>query len=100
MPPQPRPATAGPSPRLRELRDIVRAVLGLDDDTAVIIRQFTYTEPGHPPLETVVTVLPMDGDARRWTLHRPTDRITEHDLRAALLHHRPNRPEPCCRPAV
>ncbi|MFB7109451.1 hypothetical protein [Streptomyces sp. NPDC056291] len=90
MPPQLRPASASPSPRLRGLRDTVRAVLGLDDDTAVVIRQFTYTEPGHPPLETVVTVLPMDGEAHRWTLHRPADQITEHDLRAALLHHRRN----------
>lgn len=90
MPPQPRSATAGLSPRLRTLRDTVRVILGLDDDTAVVIRQFTYTEPGRPPLETVVTVLPMDGEAHRWTLHRPADHITEHDLRAALLHHRRN----------
>ncbi|PJM92507.1 hypothetical protein [Streptomyces sp. CB01373] len=84
MPPQPHPATSGLCPHLRELRDGVRALLSLDDDTAVIIRQFTYTEPGHPPLETVVTVLAMDGEAHRWTLHRPADQITEHDLRAAL----------------
>ncbi|MFJ2737955.1 hypothetical protein [Streptomyces sp. NPDC087317] len=90
MPPQLPPATAGLSSRLRELRDTVRVVLGLDDDTAVVIRQFAYTEPGRPPLETVVAVLPMDGDAHRWTVHRPADHITEHDLRAALLHHRRN----------
>ncbi|MFF9128335.1 hypothetical protein ACF09J_34680 [Streptomyces sp. NPDC014889] len=90
MPPQPRPATVGLSPHLRELRDTVRALLGLDDDTAVIIRQFTYTEPGRPPLETVVAVLSMDGEAHRWTLHRPADRITENDLRAVLLPHRRN----------
>ncbi|MFE9173314.1 hypothetical protein ACFYNZ_28260 [Streptomyces kebangsaanensis] len=90
MPPQPRPATTRPSPHLRELRDTVRTLLGLDDDTAVIIRQFAYTEPGRPPLETVVAVLSMDGDARHWTLHLPADQITEHDLRATLLHHRPN----------
>ncbi|WP_073946350.1 hypothetical protein [Streptomyces kebangsaanensis] len=90
MPLQPRPATTRPSPHLRELRDTVRALLGLDDDTAVIIRQFAYTEPGRPPLETVVAVLSMDGEAHRWTLHLPADQITEHDLRATLLHHRPN----------
>ncbi|WEO98965.1 hypothetical protein A6P39_035730 [Streptomyces sp. FXJ1.172] len=63
----------------------MRALLGLDDDTAVLIRQLACTEPGCPPLETVVVVLPMEGDARRWTLHRPADQITEDDLRAALL---------------
>ncbi|MGW3177456.1 hypothetical protein [Streptomyces sp. NPDC001153] len=63
----------------------MRALLDLDDDTAVLIRQLACTEPGCPPLETVVVVLPMEGDARRWTLHRPADQIIEDDLRAALL---------------
>ncbi|MEU2736103.1 hypothetical protein ABZ656_11880 [Streptomyces sp. NPDC007095] len=63
----------------------MRTLLGLDDDTAVMIRQLACTEPGCPPLETVVAVLPMDGAARRWTLRRPADQITEDDLRAGLL---------------
>ncbi|MEU2625292.1 hypothetical protein ABZ642_45665 [Streptomyces sp. NPDC007157] len=90
MSPQPQPATTGPGPHLRRLRDSVRALLGLDDDTAVVIRQFQYTEPGRPPRKTVVAVLPMDGEAHRWTLHRPPDEITERVLRAALLPHPPN----------
>jgi hypothetical protein len=76
---------AAPSPHLRELKETVRTLLDLDDDTAVMIRQLACTEPGCPPLETVVAVLPMDGNARRWTLHRPTDEITEDDLKAVLL---------------
>ncbi|MFF7754144.1 hypothetical protein ACFZCP_34020 [Streptomyces sp. NPDC007971] len=63
----------------------MRALLGLDDDTAVLIRQLACTEPGCPPLETVVVVLPMEGAARRWTLHRPADQITGDDLRTTLL---------------
>jgi hypothetical protein len=71
---EPRPGIAWPSPRLRELTDAVRILLGLDDDTAVVIRQFSRGERGCPPLETVVEVLPMDGGVRRWTLHRPPTR--------------------------
>ncbi|WP_247197363.1 hypothetical protein [Streptomyces sp. GESEQ-35] len=67
------------------MKETVRTLLGLDDDTAVMIRQLACTEPGCPPLETVVAVLPMNGPARRWTLHRPTEQITEDDLRTALL---------------
>lgn len=89
MPPQPHPATDGPSPRPRGLSERVRALLGLDDDTAVVIREFRYTEPGRPPRRTVVAVLPMDGEAHRWTLHRPPDQITDQALRAALLHQPP-----------
>ncbi|MFI5972199.1 hypothetical protein [Streptomyces sp. NPDC051452] len=87
---EPRPGIAWPSPLLRELRDAVRALLGLDEDTAVIIRQLIRGEAGHPPLETVVKVLPMDSEARRWTLHRPAEQITVSELRATLLHHRPS----------
>ncbi|MER5663455.1 hypothetical protein [Streptomyces mirabilis] len=90
MPLGSRPGPAGPSPQLRELKETVRALLGLDDDTAVMIRQLACTEPGCPPLETVVAVLPMDGEARRWTLHRPADQITEDDLRTVLLTAQPN----------
>ncbi|MGP4085196.1 hypothetical protein [Streptomyces sp. KR55] len=77
------PAT--PSPHLRELKETVRTLLALDEDTAVMIRQLACTEPGCPPLETVVAVLPMNGKARRWTLHQPTDDVTEDDLKAVLL---------------
>ncbi|MFF8592200.1 hypothetical protein ACF061_12260 [Streptomyces sp. NPDC015220] len=87
---EPRPGIAWPSPQLRELKDAVRALLGLDDDTAVMIRQLVCGEVGHPPLETVVEVLPMDGGSHRWRLHRPAEQITEIELRAALLHHRPS----------
>jgi hypothetical protein len=62
----------------------VRQSLDLGDDTAVMIRQLACTEPGCPPIETVVAVLPMDGPARRWTLHRPVDQISSDDLRALL----------------
>ncbi|MEU6592316.1 hypothetical protein ABZ923_24325 [Streptomyces sp. NPDC046881] len=86
---QPRPGIAWPSPRLRELNHAVRALLGLDDDTAVVIRQLVRGKAGHPPLRTVVSVLPMDGEPHRWVLHRPAEQITEHELRAALLGHGP-----------
>lgn len=75
----------GQSPQLRELRQSVRRLLGLDDDTAVVIRQLACAEPGCPPLETVIAVLPMNGQAHRWTLHTTAEEITEDDLRTALL---------------
>ncbi|MCK7628055.1 hypothetical protein MUU72_34050 [Streptomyces sp. RS10V-4] len=64
-----------------ELKEAVRRLLGLDEDTSVVIRQLACTEPGCPPLETVIAVLPMDGPGRRWTLHRPAAQVTEDDLR-------------------
>ncbi|WP_411129992.1 hypothetical protein [Streptomyces sp. x-19] len=74
-----------PGPKLRELKETVRTLLGLDDDTAVVVRQLTCTEPGCPPLETVIAVLPMDAPARRWTLHHPAEQITDEHLKTTLL---------------
>jgi hypothetical protein len=74
----------GRSPRLGELKQTVRRLLGLDDDTTVMVRQLTCTEPGCPPLETVIAVLPMNGPARRWTLHRSAEQVTEDDLRTLI----------------
>ncbi|WP_413804699.1 hypothetical protein [Streptomyces sp. OE57] len=86
-------ARPGPSPQLRRLRQSVRRLLGLDEDTAVVIRQLACAVPGCPPLETVIAVLPMTGRARRWTLHTTAEEITEDDLRAALLAHDPKESE-------
>ncbi|MET8771569.1 hypothetical protein [Streptomyces sp. NPDC004658] len=93
---QPRPGIAWPSPRLRELNNAVRALLDLDDDTAVVIRQLIRGQAGRSRPETVVAVLPMEGEPRRWVLHRSAEQITEHELRAALLGHGPRRPAPVC----
>ncbi|WP_237330993.1 hypothetical protein [Streptomyces sp. BA2] len=60
-------------------------MLTLDEDTAVMIRQLACAEPGCPPVETVIAVLPMDGPSRRWTLHHSAEQISYDDLRAALL---------------
>jgi hypothetical protein len=71
-------------PQLSALKQAVRHLLGVDDDTTVMVQQLTCAEPGCPPLETVIAVLPPDGPARRWTLHRPAEQVTEDDLRALL----------------
>jgi hypothetical protein len=76
------------STNLSGLKESVRRSLGLDDETSVLIRQLACTEPGCPPIETVVAVLPMDGPVRRWTLHCPVDEITPDEL-CALLHRSP-----------
>jgi hypothetical protein len=62
----------------------VRRLLDLGPDrydTALVVQQLTRTEPGCPPLETVIAVPPSDGPARRWTPHRPADQVTKDDLR-------------------
>ncbi|MGW4070503.1 hypothetical protein [Nocardia grenadensis] len=73
-----------PREALRRVKDAVRSQLVLDDDTAVVVRQLDCREPGCPPVETVIAVLPAGGPARRWTAHRPVAEITEDDVRDLL----------------
>ncbi|MGW2373482.1 hypothetical protein [Kitasatospora sp. NPDC001683] len=88
----PRPA----SPRLAALssalKNQTRELLALADDDIVMIRQLDCTEPGCPPVETVVAVLPPSGATRRWTLHHPLDEITP-ELLASALAEPPGAPE-------
>jgi hypothetical protein len=69
------------SPELLAVKETVRRLLGLDDDTAVVVRELACAEPGCPPLETVIAVLPADGPRRQWKLHVPLTQVTETDLR-------------------
>jgi len=73
-------------PRITAVKATVRALLQLDEQTAVMVRELACTEPGCPPIETVVAVLPEAGESQRWTLHQPVEAITEADLRAVLLY--------------
>lgn len=67
------------------LKDVVRSVLGLDPDTAVLVQQLACTEPGCPPVETVVAVL---GSPRRtWKIPTPTAEVSASDLAALLTDH-------------
>ncbi|MEV5831944.1 GTP-binding protein [Spirillospora sp. NPDC052242] len=44
-------------PQTLALKQVVRRLLSLDDDTGVVVRQLACTEPGCPPLETVDEVV-------------------------------------------
>lgn len=71
---------------LRALKDRARRVLALDDHDTVLITELHCTEPGCPPLETVIAVLAADREPRRWTVHRPLNEVTPGDIADALAH--------------
>lgn len=80
----PNPAPPHVTAHLTALKDQARNILALDADDIVLIRQLACTEPGCPPLETVIAVLPPDGGSRRWTLHHRSQDITPDLLTTAL----------------
>lgn len=80
----PKPASPQVTAHLTAIKDQVRSLLELSEEDIVLIRQLACTEPGCPPLETVVAVLPPDGPTRSWTLHQRVDDLTPDLLAAAL----------------
>ncbi len=80
----PRPVPPRQAAQLTALKNHARRLLALTDEDIVLIRQLHCTEPGCPPVETVVAVLPPASGTRRWTLHQPVDEITPDLLAAAL----------------
>jgi hypothetical protein len=74
--------------RAAGLVDLVRAALGLSVEAVVTISQLTCREPGCPPVETVIVVLPSDRTeaARRWTIHRPLAEIDDVLVTGLLAH--------------
>jgi hypothetical protein len=69
---------------LRVPKDHARRLLALDDQDTVLITELHCTEPGCPPLETVIAVLAPDWPPQRWTLHRPLNEVTPGEIADAL----------------
>jgi hypothetical protein len=61
----------------------VTATLEPDDNRTILVTELACTEPGCPPVETVIALL-QEGDRERWKLHKPAAAITEDDVRTLL----------------
>jgi hypothetical protein len=68
--------------RTTEIKAWAAEALGLTDDVAVMVTELRCTEPGCPPLETVVAVLGGDRPARQYKIHKPLADVTREDVQA------------------
>jgi hypothetical protein len=69
---------------IRALKVLARDMLGAGEDDAIVVNELACTEPGCPPLETVVALLRSGEKPRQVKVHKPAVEVTEADLRAAL----------------
>lgn len=74
---QPRPDPA----HLAAVKGWVAEALALPDDVTVMVTELRCTEPGCPPLETVVAVLRSGQPPAQRKLHKATAEITADDIR-------------------
>lgn len=69
---------------LRALKALARDLFDAGEDDAVVVNELACTEPGCPPIETVVALLRAGREPRQVKLHKPAMDVTEDDLRAAI----------------
>jgi len=69
-----------------EIKAWVREILRLDAEEPVLVSELACTEPGCPPLETIIAVLPSD-DGKKWQfrVRAPLQSIEFAFLAAELL---------------
>ena len=66
-----------------QIQTWVRNRLQLGEDTVVMVSELQCSEPGCPPLETMVAVLDGPGQRRRFKFHKSIAEITADDIQSA-----------------
>ena len=88
----------GRAAAVRALREAAQALFGASDDDAVMVHELRCTEPGCPPLETVVALLRSGQPPRQVKVHKAVVDVTVDDLRVVIegggvhpphVHHEP-----------
>ncbi len=65
--------------RAAQIKDWTRAAFGLDDATTVLVAEIACTDPGCPPIETVIALL-RDDDRSEHRIHLPMAHIAPTHL--------------------
>ena len=72
------------SAAIRALKATARTLFDAGEDDAVVVNELQCTEPGCPPIETVVALLRAGNEPRQVKVQKPAAEVTEDDLRAAI----------------
>lgn len=70
---------------IRALKTVARSLFQASEDDGVVVTELQCTEPGCPPVETVVALLRAGCEPRQVKVHKAVVDVTEDDLRHALL---------------
>jgi hypothetical protein len=69
-----------PPEHIEKIRAAVRAKYSLTEDAVIMVSELRCTEPGCPPLETVIAILE-EGARRQFKIHKAAIEIGEEDIR-------------------
>lgn len=66
--------------KVRAIKDWARESLQLSEEVTVMVTELRCTEPGCPPLETIVAVLPPTGERTHFKMHKCIDEVSYEDV--------------------
>jgi len=73
----------GQTGRSAEIKAWTAEILSLGEEATVMVTELACSEPGCPPLETVVAIL-QAGDNRQMKLHKAMAEVTREELAERL----------------
>lgn len=77
------PPATDPSSAVRAVKGWIREVLPDAGEAALLVTELACHEPGCPPFEVVMAVLPADGPRRQRKIGKRLSELSAEDVRAA-----------------
>jgi len=74
----------GRTAAIRAIKAAAATLLGAGEDDAVAVNELRCSEPGCPPIETVIVLLRAGCKPRQVKVHKPVAEVTVEDLQAAI----------------
>ncbi len=71
--------------RVGQIKEWVRQHFALSDEAVVMVTELRCSEPGCPPLETVIAILDGPGSRRQHKLHKSVAELEAEDIAAIPL---------------
>ena len=66
----------------RRIKDWARELLALGDEVTILVSELSCSEPGCPPIETVIAVFRGRENPTKYTIHRASVDVTRDDVAA------------------
>lgn len=68
-----------------KIKEWASRAFGLEDGTPMTVAELRCTEPGCPPVETVIAILGAPGSSRQYKVHKPMSEVTFEDVERLAL---------------
>jgi hypothetical protein len=79
------PKPPGNADRIIRIRTWVRELLSIGDDVVIMVSELRCSEPGCPPLETLIAILDGPGQRRQFKFHKSVAEITAADIESLRI---------------